>query len=75
MPLGRAFNMLLSLDYNLFILTVGIIGVGIYSIEDGKFKVFDFHARDVYGNSDPEGKCVCIGNSMICSDIWHKYHE
>ena len=18
---------------------------------------------------------VCIGNSMICSDIWHKYHE
>ena len=20
-------------------------------------------------------KCLCIGNSMICSDIWHKYHE
>ena len=19
--------------------------------------------------------CICIGNSMICSDIWHKYHE
>ena len=19
--------------------------------------------------------CVSIGNSMICSDIWHKYHE
>ena len=18
---------------------------------------------------------ICIGNSMICSDIWHKYHE
>ena len=18
---------------------------------------------------------VCIGNSMICSDIWHKYHK
>ena len=18
---------------------------------------------------------VCMGNSMICSDIWHKYHE
>ena len=60
MPLGRAFNTLLSLDYNLFILTVGIIGVGIYSIEDGKFKVFDSHARDVYGNSDPEGKCVLL---------------
>ena len=29
---------LLALNYNLFILTVGIIGV-------------DFHARDMYGNS------------------------
>ena len=18
---------------------------------------------------------ICIGNSMICSDIWHKYYE
>ena len=18
---------------------------------------------------------ICIGNSMTCSDIWHKYHE
>ena len=18
---------------------------------------------------------ICIGNSMICSDIWYKYHE
>ena len=22
-----------------------------------------------------EGDGFCIGNSMICSDIWHKYHE
>ena len=22
-----------------------------------------------------KGKNICIGNSMICSDIWHKYHE
>ena len=20
-------------------------------------------------------KIICIGNSMICSDIWHKYYE
>ena len=20
-------------------------------------------------------QCICIGNSMISSDIWHKYHE
>ena len=39
---------------------MGIIGVGIYSIENGKFKIFDSHARDVYGNSHPEGKCVLL---------------
>ena len=22
-----------------------------------------------------KAKGICIGNSMICSDIWHKYHE
>ena len=37
MPLGRAFNTCkqISVNYNLFILIFGIIGVGIYSIEDG----------------------------------------
>ena len=62
MPLGRAFNTCkqISVNYNLFILIFGIIGVGIYSIEDGKFKVFDSHARDVYENSDPEGTRVLL---------------
>ena len=32
---GTALETLLALNYNLFILTVEIIGVGIYSIKDG----------------------------------------
>ena len=36
----------LALNYNSFILTVPIIGVGIYSIEAGGYNVFDSHARD-----------------------------
>ena len=24
---------------------------------------------------DNENYNISIGNSMICSDIWHKYHE
>ena len=36
---------LLALNYNSFILTVGIIGV-------------DSHARDMYGNSHSHGTCV-----------------
>ena len=39
---------------------VGIIGVGIHSIEGGGYKVFDSHARDMYGNSHSEGTCVLL---------------
>ena len=38
---------LLALNYNSFILTVGIIGV-------------DSHARDMYGSSHSQGTCVLL---------------
>ena len=44
---GTAFETLLALNYNSFILTVAIISVGIYSIEAGGYNVFDSHARDI----------------------------
>ena len=40
-----ALKTLLALNYDSFILTVGIIGV-------------DSHARDMYGNSHSQGTCV-----------------
>ena len=46
MPLGTA--------------TVGIIGVCVYSIEGGEYKVFDSHVRDMYGDSHSEGTCVLL---------------
>ena len=39
---------------------VGIIGDAIYSIEGGEYKVFDSHARDMYGNSHSEGTCLLL---------------
>ena len=63
MPLGTAFETLLALNYNSFILTVGIIGVGIYRIGVGGYKVFDSHARDMYGNNHSEGTCI-VGNNI-----------
>ena len=60
MPLGTEFETLLALNYSSFILTLGIIGVAIYSIEGGEYKVFDSHARDMYGNSHIEGTCVLL---------------
>ena len=60
MPLGTAFETLLALNYNSFILTVRIIGIGIYNIEAGGYNVFDFHAKDMYVNSHSEGTCVLV---------------
>ena len=47
MPLSRALETILSLNYESMILTVGCISVGIYSIDNGRLKLFDSHARDV----------------------------
>ena len=61
MALGTAFETLLALNYNSFILKVGIIiGVAIYSIEGGTYNVFDSHARDMYDNSYGEEKGVLL---------------
>ncbi|CAH3197868.1 unnamed protein product, partial [Porites evermanni] len=57
---GTAFETLLALNYNSFILTVAIIGVCNYSIETGRYNVFDSHARDMYHNSHSEGTCVLL---------------
>ena len=52
MGLKRAFKSLISEQYRSFILTVGCIVVGIsYCADNGHFKVFDSHVRDVYGKS------------------------
>ena len=54
---GTAFETLLALNYNSFILTVAIVGVGIYSTEAREYKVFDSHARDMYHNSHRHVYC------------------
>ena len=55
-----AFNTLLALNYNSFILMVAIIGLGICSTEAGGYNAFDSHARDMYHNSHSEGTCVLL---------------
>ena len=60
----RAFESLISERYRSFILTVGCIVVGIsYFTDNGHFKVFDSHARDIYGKSHALGTCVLLNIS------------
>lgn len=64
MGLQRAFQSLISQQYRSFILIVGCIGVAIiYCPDAGDFKIFDSHARDIYGNSHPQGTCVLL---LVC---------
>ena len=60
---GTAFETLLALNYNSFILTVATIGVGIYSIEAGGYNVFDSHARDMYMYSE------AMLNIVVCQTL------
>ena len=61
MGLKRAFESLIYEGYGSFILTVGCIAVGIgYCDDNGHYKVFDSHARDIYGKSHPQGTCALL---------------
>ena len=65
--LQTAFESLMSENYRSFILTVGCITVAIYYTNNEIFKIFDSHARDLYGNSHPQGTCVLLEASSINS--------
>ena len=42
-------------------MTVGCIAVSIvYCADNHHFKVFDSHARDIYGKNHPEGTCIIL---------------
>ena len=61
MGLKRVFESLVSEQYRLLILTVGCNAVSIvYCADNRHFKVFDSHARDIYGKSHPEGTCILL---------------
>ena len=65
---GTAFETLLALNYNSFILTVATIGVGIYSIEAGGYNVFDSHARVMYMYSEAMLNIV-VYQMLIVTDV------
>ena len=60
LPLEEVFDALLRERYNSFLLTITILTVSIFRTTEGCFKVFDSHARNSEGMSDPCGTCVLI---------------
>ena len=67
MTKDRAFESLLSQNYSSFILTIECIGVSIYHTDNRSYKIFDFHAIDEYGRSQPSGASVLLEVASIAS--------
>ena len=63
--LQRAFESLLAENYTSFVLTVGSTAVAIYCNGNAGFKIFDSHARDLYGRSHAQGTCVLLDISTV----------
>ena len=57
---ANAMQALLGKSYNSFLLTILSTTVGFYCNGYGKFKIFDYHGRDSYGMSHPQGTRVLL---------------
>ena len=65
--LDRAFQSLISENFNNFVLTMGCTAVAIYCKGNVGLNVFDSHAKDIYDRSHPQGTCVLLEVSSLNS--------
>ena len=72
--LDRAFQSLISKNFNNFVLTIGCTAVAIYCNDNMGLKIFDSHARDIYGRSHSQGTCVLLEVSSLNSLV-HYFPE
>ena len=63
--LEMALQSLLSDNYTSFIITIGATAVSTYCHGNIGFRVFDSHARDLYGRSNINGTCVLLELSSL----------
>ena len=63
--LDRAFQSLISENFNNFVLTIGCTAVAIYCKGNVGLNIFDSHARNIYGRSHPQGTCVLLEVSSL----------
>ena len=65
MPLVDALMTLVRQNYQSFLLTIDCSTVSMYCTPDGKFKIFDSHARDAFGMPHSQGTCVLLEAQSI----------
>ena len=67
--LDRAFQSLISENFNNFVLKIGCTAVAIYCKGNVGLNIFDSHARNIYGRSHPQGTCVLLEVSSLNSSV------
>ena len=65
--LDKAFQSLISENFNNLVLTIGCTAVAIYCKGNVGLKILDSHARDIYSRSHPQGTCVLLEVSSLNS--------
>ena len=71
----RAFEGLISESYTNFILTVRCIAVATYCNSNMGLKIFDPHARDLYGRGQPQSTCVLLKVHVFFSKYRTAYKQ
>ena len=65
--LDRAFQSLISENFNNLVLTIGWTAVAIYCKGKVGLKILDSHAKGIYSRSHPQGTCVLLEVSSLNS--------
>ena len=60
MSLATAFDSLLRENYSSFVLTIVSYTVAVYSLSNGRYKIFDSDSKDPSGLTHPLGICTSI---------------
>ena len=76
MSLAAAFDSLLRENYSSCILTIGSYAVAIYSLANGRYKIFDSHSKDLSGLTHPLGTCTLIETDSLDNVVQylHTFH-
>ena len=72
----RRFFLLLSISFRKLVKRLSVYQSDVSCLVNQQSIIFiSYFAEVILANHSFGYSCTCIGNSMICSDIWHKYHE
>ena len=77
MSLAAAFDSFLRENYNKLNLTIRSYAVAIYTLPNGRYKIFDSHSKDLLSMTHPLGTCSLIEIDSLYNLVqyFHSFHS